>query len=113
MSEHEHYESDDPRQLAIFDSVRFHGADYDESRDGTRLRGQLGRVYEAMSDSAWLTMEQVVERIERQTGRREKVTSVDRQRRYLDALDGLSVERRHEGNGLYRYRLVRKGQEAA
>ena len=35
------------------------GATYDPALDGNRLRKQLGRVFEVMSDNEWHTLEDI------------------------------------------------------
>ena len=88
-------------------AVRFFGRDHEPSRDAWRLGRQLQAVFNVMSDGRWRSIQEAHEAVVRRNlGAGWKVTSIDRQIRYLRDLPGCDVERRYDGNGLYRYRLV-------
>jgi hypothetical protein len=82
--------------------IRFNGADYKPERDNPRLITQLERVYSAVSDSRWHTLEE----LETITG--DPTPSISAQLRHLrkKRFGAHIIERRHVGNGLYEYRLV-------
>ena len=84
--------------------LRFDGADYDRSRDDTRLTGQILRVWNCVSDGKWRTLRQIAQ----ETGDPE--ASVSAQLRHLrkPRFGGYTVEREYIDNGLYRYRLIPK-----
>lgn len=84
-----------------FTKPRFNGADYRETRDGSRLRGQLARVYTLMIDGEWRTLQQIAD----STG--DPHSSVSAQLRHLrkPRFGGHTVERRYIENGLYEYRV--------
>ena len=101
----------DPSQVSLFDQpppgdfdARFDGDDYDDRRDRARLVGQIKRVFDCVKDGQWRTVQQIAEA----TGDPE--TSVSAQLRNLrkDRFGGHNVEKRHEGNGLYLYRITPK-----
>jgi hypothetical protein len=82
----------------------FDGADVVHSRDVPRLTGQLLRVYYAILDGEWHT----VDAVSRATG--DQATSVSAQLRNLRKarFGGHTIDRKHIGNGLYQYRLAVK-----
>lgn len=79
------------------------GADFDESKDGERLRTQMGRVFALMRDGQWRTLAT----ISNVTGAPE--SSASAQLRNLRKL-GFTVERRRASrnadSGLFEYRLI-------
>ena len=81
----------------------FDGADYDDDRDRQRLRGQILRVYNFILDGRWRTLNDICAA----TG--DPHASVSAQLRHLRKRKFGShvVDRRHLGDGLYQYRLVR------
>ena len=81
--------------------TRFDGADYVPARDDPRLQGQILRVWRALQDKDWHTLEEIAVK----TG--DPTPSVSAQLRHLrKARFGEHViERRHIENGLYEYRL--------
>ena len=96
-----------------FDPIRtvkgFFGDDYVPERDGNRLGRQLQAVFDAMSGGLWMTVEEVWRIvIDANPDAKWKVTSIDRQMRYLRDVEGCNLERKSEGGGMYRYRLVRE-----
>ena len=86
--------------------VPFQGDDYQYKRDGKRLGAQLQRVFDVMKDGKWRSHEELRYAIWCSTDKIEKGESISRQVRYLKTVDGCDVERRYDGHGLYRYRLV-------
>ncbi len=103
------------QQLSIFDAApparkkrplpekpRFNGAAYERERDDARLTGQLLRIWDVMHDSVWRSLHQIATK----TGDPE--ASISAQLRHLrkERFGGHKVERRHQGNGLYEYRLI-------
>lgn len=81
---------------------RFDGAEYMPTRDDARLTGQLLRVWGAMKDGHWRTLEQIA----KLTG--DPQASVSAQLRHLrkPRFGGHQVEKRYLGRGLYEYRLI-------
>jgi hypothetical protein len=87
--------------------VQFNMADV-TTRDGRRLGKQLRAVYDVMRDEQWWTADDVYRSVmARRPLSKWKLTSIDRQIRYLRDVPGLAVDRRYVGNGLYQYRLSR------
>jgi hypothetical protein len=80
----------------------FKGADYQEARDYQRLENQLGRIWRLMVDGQWRSFAEIAAA----TGDPEN--SISAQLRHLRKREfgSHTVERRHEGRGFYRYRLV-------
>jgi len=83
--------------------LRFNGADYVPDRDDPRLSKQIYRVWNAMYDEKWKTLWE----ISLLTGDPE--ASISAQLRHLrkKRFGSHTVERRHIGNGLYEYRLIK------
>lgn len=83
--------------------ARFNGDDYQHERDSPRLTKQIGRVWQAMKDGEWKTLDRIAEL----TG--DPSPSISAQLRHLrKARFGSHViDRRHVGGGLYEYRLVK------
>jgi len=81
---------------------RFNGADYQHERDAPRLTAQIGRVYDAMKDGRWHTLEAIAD----MTG--DPTPSVSAQLRHLrkPRFGSHIIERQHIGGGLYEYRLA-------
>lgn len=78
------------------------GRTYDHERDGIRLAEQHQRVFEVMKDGIWRSLSEIAAR----TGDPEASTSA-RLRDFRKArFGGHTVNRRHEGDGLWRYQLV-------
>ena len=89
-------------QPDLFTYARFNGADYQHARDSPRLTRQLLRVWNAMRDGRWHTLEQIAD----VTG--DPTPSISAQLRHLrkPRFGSHVVERQHLGNGLYEYRVV-------
>jgi hypothetical protein len=88
----------------------FSGSDYVEPRDGKRLTGQVGRVYDIMSKGSWMTVTEVrVAIAKRFPGDLDPETSISAQLRNLRKKEFGSnvVTKRQRGEqvGLYEYRL--------
>ncbi len=89
--------------------VQFHGSDYVEQRDGKDLTLQFQAVHNVMSDGQWRTDEQLEAAVrERYPDVPCKSTSIARQRRYQNELDGWHVEHEYIGKRLWKHRLVRE-----
>lgn len=85
--------------------VHFDGPAYSSQHDQARLTGQILRVFDAMKDSQWRTLDEIVGL----TG--DPHASISAQLRHLrkPRFGGHTVERRHRGDkarGLFEYRLV-------
>lgn len=81
--------------------MRFDGADYVHERDSVRLTGQLLRVFDAIKDGNWYTLNAIAEVTE------DPPASVSAQLRHLrkPRFGGYNIEKKHIENGLYVYRL--------
>ena len=83
---------------------KFDGSDYEHEHDNVRLSGQIQRVYDAIKDGDWYTLDQ----INRITG--DPHASVSAQLRNLrkERFGSHVVEKRYKGNrasGLWEYSL--------
>jgi hypothetical protein len=78
---------------------QFKGDDYSPPRDRPRLSKQFDRVFAVMEDGKWHTIAGVANL----TG--DPAQSVARQMRYIRARPGMKMERRHDGGGLYAFRV--------
>ena len=85
-----------------FKSPRFDGSDYVRARDDVRLKGQLLRVWDCMSDGKWRTLGEIA----RLTGDPE--SSVSAQLRHLrkERFGAHTIEKEYREFGLYEYRLI-------
>jgi len=93
--------SDGPVHRSIESYVPwFRGDDYSPPRDRPRLKKQFDRVLAVMEDGKWHTIAEVANLTE------DPAQSVARQMRYIRARPGMRVERRHDGGGLYSFRVV-------
>ena len=84
----------------------FNGPSYDPILDHKRLTKQIGRVFNAMIDGSWRTLDQ----INRITG--DPQASISAQLRHLrkERFGGYLVDKKRRGNkhdGLWEYRLRR------
>jgi hypothetical protein len=86
-----------------FESPRFDGSDYVRARDDVRLKGQLLRVWDCMSDGKWRTLGEIA----RLTGDPE--SSVSAQLRHLrkERFGAHTVEKEYKDFGLFEYRLIK------
>jgi hypothetical protein len=80
----------------------FDGETYERAEDHKRLTGQLLRVFTAMKDQRWHTLDHLVE----QSGG--STASVSARLRDLrkEKFGAFVVERRRKSGGLYEYRLL-------
>jgi len=98
----------DQQQPDLFDylkSARFNGPCYDPKHDQARLTGQILRVYNAMADGQWRTLDE----IHALTG--DPHASISAQLRHLrkKRFGAHVVDKRRRGrpeSGLWEYRLV-------
>ena len=82
----------------------FDGITYNIKQDHARLKGQLSRVFQLMSDGQWRTLKEIHDVI----GGSEAAISA-RLRDLRKEKYGLhTVERWGNGNGLFRYRVIVK-----
>ena len=89
-------------------TVEFHGSDLQKS-DVPRLGRQLRAVFDVMSDGQWWTTEAVYNIVcEMHPHTKWKMTSIDRQIRYLKDIPGCTVEIESRGDGLFVHRLIRE-----
>lgn len=97
------------REPSLFDTApRFDGACFDPAFDQARLTKQLGRVFDAMRDGAWRTLQEIADL----TG--DPHASISAQLRHLrkPRFGGYTVEKRRRGlleHGLYEYRISDAG----
>lgn len=101
----------DPILKAVDGRTKFNGSDYDPKYDQDRLSKQIGRVYSAMIDGGWRTLEE----INSITG--DPPASISAQLRHLRKVrfGSYTVEKRHRGErklGLYEYRLLKPAGRA-
>lgn len=83
----------------------FNGPEYQTPADHKRLTGQIARVFEAVSDGGWRTLDELA------TITGDPHASVSAQLRHLrkERFGGHTIERRARGNrdkGLFEYRLA-------
>lgn len=82
--------------------VQHDGETYDHEQDKARLSGMLGRVFEAMSDGEWWSLE----RLKRQCGGSEASISARIRDLRKEKFGGYQVERQRFRDGLWTYRLL-------
>lgn len=82
--------------------MTFGGESFDSDRDGDRLRAQLAKVFELMSDSQWRTLEE----IETALGYPQASISARLRDFRKSKFGGHTVERQYLVRGLWRYRLI-------
>lgn len=97
-----------PTQQSLFDDEpRFGGVTYDESRDGDRLRGALGRVYRYMLSGEWKTISDIAAHCEcSEAGASARLRDL-RKEKFRALYPNRGVERENCGGGLWRYRLLK------
>jgi hypothetical protein len=88
----------------------FDGQTYDPEEDHERLTGQLLRVYEAMTDGHWRTLEDVAARIRIATGHRDTPAAIsarirDLRKARFGAYPVRSRRAALRGGGLWEYRI--------
>lgn len=81
---------------------RFNGSDYVHDRDAPRLTAQIGRVFAAVRDCQWHSLDELA----RITG--DPHASVSAQLRHLrkPRFGQWVIEKEYRGNGLYVYRMA-------
>lgn len=82
--------------------MRFDGADYVPPRDDPRLTSQHKRLRALMKDGEWRTLSEIAQ----ETGDPEASMSAQLRHLRKDRFGRHQVERRHEGGGLYKYRVT-------
>jgi hypothetical protein len=86
----------------------FDGATYRRDRDQARLRGQLGRVADALADGRWWTLAS----LSAHTGDPEASVSARLRDLRKGKFGGYTVLAENTGAGTWRYRLARANQLA-
>jgi len=91
------------KQSLTVENPRFDGSDYVRARDDVRLKGQLLRVWELMSDGKWRTLGEIA----RSTGDPE--SSISAQLRHLrkERFGAHTIEKEYKDFGLFVYRLIK------
>lgn len=81
---------------------KFNGSDYNDARDGDRLKGQLLRVYQFMRGGGWHSLKDIAD------GTGDPEASISAQLRNLrkPRFGGHTIEKTYQGNGLYIYRMI-------
>lgn len=96
--------------MSTLDALPLFGATYDPERDLARLTAQRRRVFDAMAEGGWVDAPIVAGRIDRATGKSDRVASVDRQMRYVREWaresPGWTWQERDAGMGTKQFRLV-------
>lgn len=87
------------------DAMRFNGPCFDQKHDGTRLTGQIVRVFNLMRDGKWRTLDEIA------TATGDPHASISAQLRHLrkERFGGHTVEKRSRGeriHGLWEYQLI-------
>lgn len=96
-------------QLAFPARPRYDGATYLPWRDDERLTNQYRRVVTLMADGAWRSLREIADL----TGAPEASASAQLRHARKRRFGAHQVEKRHEGNGLYLYRLILNPDAAA
>ena len=78
------------------------GPNYDEQRDGTRVRNQMKAVLTLMQDERWRTLSAIARTLHYPEA------SVSAQLRHLrkPRFGGYRVEKRNKGGGVWEYRVL-------
>ena len=87
--------------------IKFDGPAYDPKHDLVRLTGQIQRVFNAIKDSKWYTLDEI------HNNTNDPHASISAQLRHLrkDRFGAHSIDKRPRGNrynGLWEYRLTVK-----
>ena len=90
-------------------TLPFDGETFDAAHDGARLTTLLDAVRSLMADGRWRTLAEIVV----VTGGSEAGISARLRDLRKTAFGGHTVERRYRGDGLWEYRLIVKGRQAA
>jgi hypothetical protein len=87
--------------------MRFNGSDYDHQRDTQRLSNQYQRVFSLMQDGEWRSLRNISD----STGDPESSVSAQLRHMRKDRFGNHTVEKKHEGHGLYLYRVLVEEQQ--
>ena len=87
----------------IQESLRFDGNDYNHARDSARLTGQIQRIYSELQSGDWFTLRDLAEK----TGAPEASVSAQLRNLRKERFGNHNIEKKHLGNGLYTYRLIK------
>ena len=82
--------------------VAFDGATYDDKQDYVRLKGQLWRVFQLMSDGKWRTLAEIAT----EAGGREASVSARLRDLRKETYGGREIQRERVSGGLWQYRMV-------
>lgn len=88
--------------------MRFNGSDYDHKRDSERLTNQYQRVFFLMQDGQWRTLRHIAD----STGDPESSVSAQLRHMRKERFGNHTVEKKHEGEGLYLYRVLVQEKQA-
>lgn len=89
-------------QPSLKETLRFNGSDYDQKRDGPRLTDQFHRIFDLMKDGKWRSLGE----ISAATGDPESSVSAQLRHARKPRFGSHTVEKKHEGDGLFLYRLI-------
>lgn len=84
--------------MSVQIELKFHGTDYDTSLDRDRLTSQFDNVVSLAHGERWWSLKELSLELNYLDA------SISRQLRYASKR-GYLLEKKHEGNGLYLYRL--------
>lgn len=87
--------------------MRFNGSDYDHQRDSQRLTNQFQRVSSLMQDGEWRSLRNISDT----TGDPESSVSAQLRHMRKERFGSHTVEKKHEGGGLYLYRVLIEEQQ--
>ena len=88
-------------------NMRFNGSDYDHQRDTQRLSNQYQRVFSLMQDGEWRSLRNIAD----STGDPESSVSAQLRHMRKERFGSHTVEKKHEGDGLYLYRVLVEEQQ--
>lgn len=92
-------------------NIRFDGSDYDPEHDQERLKSQLYRVYKAIEEASWLTLDEI------HNITKDPHASISAQLRHLrkPRFGSFNIEKRRRGdpkNGLWEYKLGERNEDS-
>tara|TARA_R110002020_G_scaffold141195_5_gene312843 strand:- start:120 stop:398 length:279 start_codon:yes stop_codon:yes gene_type:complete len=88
--------------------MKFNGNDYDHKRDSERLTNQYQRVFFLMQDGDWRSLRNIAD----STGDPESSVSAQLRHMRKERFGNHTVEKKHEGEGLYLYRVLVQEKQA-
>lgn len=88
--------------------MKFNGSDYDHKRDSERLTNQYQRVFFLMQDGDWRSLRNIAD----STGDPESSVSAQLRHMRKERFGNHTVEKKHEGEGLYLYRVLVQEKQA-